>query len=407
MAASARLRPYPWFALARLTRGEVGLLHRARSWATGWVRLDAVAAAVEGLVGARVEMLVRRAEPFRPGAGWTDGVGVLLARSDDPDSPVLLEAEASLANALVARAIRRPAPRLLVSGDAPSPALAGAFAAVVAAAARRAHANCSLRVIAAGASSALVGGVAGGAAGALISVSLTVVIDDDAYAARAVLPASTLGPPVPWDRPWDRRSLRALGAMPLAMALVAGAGQTTVAGAAALQRGDVFLPGDWYVRWQRAGGDAMALVGDAALAAPGADVGVRVSLAREGHVVFGGELVALGQVGQGPLEGMERTMSGSDDSAREREQDGEGAALLEAVGDVQVVVHVEIGQASMAARDWAALGRGDVIALGRRVGELVMLRVGGVPIARGELVEIEGELGVRIAERIVEEPTRG
>jgi len=57
-------------------------------------------------------------------------------------------------------------------------------------------------------------------------------------------------------------------------------------------------------------------------------------------------------------------------------------------------------EARLAARDWAAIGRGDVIALGRRVGEAVVLRVGGVPVARGELVEIEGEVGVRIIERI-------
>ena len=81
------------------------------------------------------------------------------------------------------------------------------------------------------------------------------------------------------------------------------------------------------------------------------------------------------------------------------ESEGDGA-LLEAVGDVPVVVRVEIGEARMAAREWAALGRGDVITLGRRVGELVLLRVGGVAIARGELVNVDGEVGVRIAERI-------
>ena len=77
--------------------------------------------------------------------------------------------------------------------------------------------------------------------------------------------------------------------------------------------------------------------------------------------------------------------------------------LVNAVGELPVVVRVEIGEARMAARDWAALRRGDVIALGRRVGEHVVLRVGGVPVAHGELVEIEGEVGVRIVERVVDE----
>jgi flagellar motor switch/type III secretory pathway protein FliN len=80
--------------------------------------------------------------------------------------------------------------------------------------------------------------------------------------------------------------------------------------------------------------------------------------------------------------------------------------VLDAVGDVPVVVRVEIGEARMAARDWASLGRGDVITVGRRVGELVLLRVGGVPVARGELVNVDGEVGVRIAERLAGDTTR-
>mgnify|MGYP000459228911 CR=1 FL=1 len=42
---------------------------------------------------------------------------------------------------------------------------------------------------------------------------------------------------------------------------------------------------------------------------------------------------------------------------------------------------------------------GDVITLARRVGEPVVLRVAGVEVARGELVEVEGEVGVRITQK--------
>jgi flagellar motor switch/type III secretory pathway protein FliN len=71
-----------------------------------------------------------------------------------------------------------------------------------------------------------------------------------------------------------------------------------------------------------------------------------------------------------------------------------------AVGDIPVVVRVEIGEALRAAREWAALQRGDVIAPGRRIRERVRGRVGGVPVASGGLVEIDGDVGVRIVERI-------
>jgi flagellar motor switch/type III secretory pathway protein FliN len=40
------------------------------------------------------------------------------------------------------------------------------------------------------------------------------------------------------------------------------------------------------------------------------------------------------------------------------------------------------------------------VALGRRIGDPVVLRVGGVAVARGDLVEIDGEVGVRIVERL-------
>ncbi len=84
--------------------------------------------------------------------------------------------------------------------------------------------------------------------------------------------------------------------------------------------------------------------------------------------------------------------------------DGE-SALLNAVGDVPVVVRVEIGEVTMAAREWAGLGLGDVVTLGRRMGDRVLLRVGGVPVARGELVNVDGEIGVRIGERLAGDAT--
>ena len=98
----------------------------------------------------------------------------------------------------------------------------------------------------------------------------------------------------------------------------------------------------------------------------------------------------------GTLEALcaaEETMAGAE----------EGDALVSAVGDIPVIVRVEIGEATMAARDWATLAPGDVIALGRRVGERVSVRVGGVVVARGELVDIEGQIGVRLTERIRQE----
>jgi flagellar motor switch/type III secretory pathway protein FliN len=50
----------------------------------------------------------------------------------------------------------------------------------------------------------------------------------------------------------------------------------------------------------------------------------------------------------------------------------------------------------MSAAEWAALRPGDVVQCGRRIEEPIVLRAGGREIARGELVDIEGEVGIRI-----------
>jgi flagellar motor switch/type III secretory pathway protein FliN len=76
----------------------------------------------------------------------------------------------------------------------------------------------------------------------------------------------------------------------------------------------------------------------------------------------------------------------------------EESELEQIVGETPVVVRLELGSVEMSAAEWAALRLGDVIASGRRLEEAVSLRTGGREIARGELVEIEGEIGVRITQ---------
>ena len=81
-------------------------------------------------------------------------------------------------------------------------------------------------------------------------------------------------------------------------------------------------------------------------------------------------------------------------------------ALVRAVGDLPLIIRVEIGEFRMRAKDWASLDRGDMISLGQRLGERVTLRAGGIVIARGDLVEIDGEVGVRLVERVLEETAK-
>lgn len=66
--------------------------------------------------------------------------------------------------------------------------------------------------------------------------------------------------------------------------------------------------------------------------------------------------------------------------------------------DVPVELAVEIGRTRMTIRETLALAPGSIIALNRLAGEPVDLLVNGRPLARGEVVVIDEEFGLRITE---------
>src|SRR3954453_3101739 len=73
-------------------------------------------------------------------------------------------------------------------------------------------------------------------------------------------------------------------------------------------------------------------------------------------------------------------------------------ADLTLVLDVPVELAVEIGRTTMTIRQTMALAPGSVIALNKRAGEPVDLLVNGRRIARGEVVAIDEEFGLRVTE---------
>ncbi len=78
-----------------------------------------------------------------------------------------------------------------------------------------------------------------------------------------------------------------------------------------------------------------------------------------------------------------------------------GAGLagdLERLHDVPVELAVEIGRTRMTIGETLALGPGSIITLNRLAGEPVDLLVNGKPIARGEVVVIDEEFGLRVTE---------
>ena len=63
-----------------------------------------------------------------------------------------------------------------------------------------------------------------------------------------------------------------------------------------------------------------------------------------------------------------------------------------------VELAVEVGRTKMTIREALALGPGSIVTLNRLAGEPVDLLVNGKPIARGEVVVIDEEFGLRVTE---------
>jgi flagellar motor switch/type III secretory pathway protein FliN len=378
----ARIRAFPWRSLEAITRSEVSALRDVKRWVAAHVRIDEFAAVLGGMIGEKIDFRIGVARPLGTEPLVDEGVGLLFAPAQSASTArgALLEAEPALAANLVARALKRPLPSVVKPDVAPSPGVAGALAALVVAAARRAHRGFPLRIVRAGPARALALDFSRDDPD-LWAVSLTVLVGDDAFAARVIVSRDAVRTShVPW---WDRSALAGLGVTPIGLPIVACSLLATSTELATLEPGDAMIPmppGAWPLTRET------PAVGPVLLAAPSSDLALSATLGENGTLVLGGKLE--------PLLAAEANM---DSEAKD--------ALVASLGDVPVVVRVEIGEALMAARDWASLGSGDVVALGRRIGDLVLLRVGGVPLARGELVDLDGEVAVRIVERLGESTT--
>ncbi len=349
---------FPWRSLDSVRRADVGLLAKMRRAADRIVDTESSMRALREMLTCEVSVQRRRVTSTPPRVDDA-AIGVLVAPGErmDRHHAFAIVLEQALAGVLAARVLRRPAPRI-VDGARAAPSLAGAVAALLVAAARR-NAQAPLRVITAGTAHSVLAEIV--AYDAMpIGVTFTVLVDHDAYLAYAFAPRSALESLRETDL--GATSLAAaLGLAPLTVPLVGAVLTMTVDELAALSPGDALFPVDREHMW---------------LSPETSDVGFGVTVAEGGQLVL--------RDGPHPLL-EEKTVDKN--------------ALVQAIGDTPLVVRVEIGLAEMTAREWASLGSGDVIALGKRIGEYVVLRVGGVEVARGELVDLEGETGVRIVSR--------
>jgi type III secretion system YscQ/HrcQ family protein len=97
---------------------------------------------------------------------------------------------------------------------------------------------------------------------------------------------------------------------------------------------------------------------------------------------------------------VEEDIEDEDVSVPELEDEEEEEDMLDIAADVPIQVVAVLGKRNISIKEIAALKLGEVIELNRPANEIVDLVAGGKLIAKGELVEIEGKLGVRIVKML-------
>jgi flagellar motor switch/type III secretory pathway protein FliN len=366
-------RPYPWHTLESIPRDVPALLRDARAAIASALDATRIAEVLGEMLGERVRMEIAPPRVADPNAPSLAGPKVTLTTADDAVR-LQIELETELARTLVARILGRPI-RLGDPRSATSPEIEGAALAIITQIARRAHGTRDvLRPLGAGALRWSPGE-------RRLAMDAAIMLGGEAYAAKALLDLRRR--PVAFATP-SSDVLAQFGNWPISLAVVAAISNAEAADLYALAQGDVWLPGrGWLV--ERAGKrGASPLSGSIFLSSPTA---TRALAGR------------LGEAGEIVLVGVKSLPVDEESSVAEPAADHD-TATSEVVLDAPIVVRVEMGAVTMTLREWAALGAGDVIALGRRVTEPVVLRAAGLEVARGELVDIEGELGVRIHERV-------
>jgi len=88
----------------------------------------------------------------------------------------------------------------------------------------------------------------------------------------------------------------------------------------------------------------------------------------------------------------------------QEEEPREAVTGLEAAAGIPVQVHVVIGNKRTTLLDLLSLKKGEIVELEKGIDTTVDLMVQDKVIARGELVEVEGRLGVRLIQIAEEKP---
>ncbi len=360
-----RIRPYPWQALDRVSQTALRSLRAARD--TLDIDTVSLAASIGEILCGEAQLVLRRLAAGDPDR--TPAIR-LCFELDAPGCTLDLWLQPQLASIALARLLARP---IAWGSDQPLPPnLAGALAAIGVEAARRAGILLRAR-----------DSETKPDAPADLSLRASLLLDGDPYDLALAVYLTEKPTALP---PRTPKALGELGPLPLALPLIVGAAVVRPNDLRGLGPGDAWLPG---CDWRSATGTRQLM-----LAPPGESSGWWVDWPGDGSVVVsnrGSTLTAAHAQGL--------AMDSIDDNSAPAAP----SSLEEVLQASPVVARVELASVSLSAQEWARLRPGDVLQTGRRLSEPAVLRVAGRIMAEGELVDIEGELGLVIKRLITKD----
>lgn len=158
--------------------------------------------------------------------------------------------------------------------------------------------------------------------------------------------------------------------LPLSLPLVIATAVATPSQLESLRRGDAFIFSDE---------PRQSLVGaSATLCAPHGERGLAVSIEERGLLLHG------------PVElsyELEEPMS-----------EDENSTAHDTIAEAPVVVRIELGKVTMSVAEWLSLAPGEVLNTEVRLGSPAILRSNGRVVGSGELINVDGHVGVRITQ---------
>ncbi len=356
---------FPWESLPVVTRDAMGAFHRALETLVHYVDDSLFASEVARLLP---ELKVMPPRLANTGAVLPNAIAMRLCAADvlGASPGAIVEIDTACAVAMVSRLLLRDPVPFVRDRVAPD-ALAGAWAAVLMRVLRASSRQTAIVAFEAGPAERVSGSwIAHGVAHTVLVGSLTYA--DQMYPYRILI-----GPhPLVAASSFTRRDLLAMGGVPLRLAVVGAEGTLARDVFESLRAGDVWLPDIWHVT-----STANRLEGNPLVATADFSYAWRSTLTR------------ADQLSLGPV--LENMMPPAHDSSD---------ALIAGLGSAPISLRLELGSVELTAREWASLSAGAVLSTGLPIGARVVLRAGSVAVATGELVNVEGELGVRILERI-------